>query len=215
METPLDDQLARALLSIGAVSFRPEDPFTWASGLRSPVYCDNRLTLGYPSVRRLIADRFAAVIAHEGYAPQIVAGTATAGIPHAAWLAERLDLPLSYVRSAAKSHGKAQRVEGRAVSGAEVVLVEDLVSTGRSSLDAVDALHEEGADVLAVVAIFSYELPAAQEAFEQARLPLHVLTSFSSLLAVARLAELLEPEAASAVEEWQRDPVSWSKRYGT
>ena len=213
-ETSLDRKLAAELLSIGAVTFEPGRPYTWASGLRSPVYCDNRLTISYPDIRSLITDGFAGIIERESYHPDVIAGTATAGIPHAAWLAGRLDLPMVYVRSAPKGHGKGRRTEGRLNEGSTVVLVEDLVSTGMSSLDAVGALREEGARVVAVVAVFSYGLPASKRAFDAAGIPLHALTSFSALLAAARESGRIDEEETKEVEAWQSDPEGWSQRIG-
>jgi orotate phosphoribosyltransferase len=206
--------LAGDLLRIGAVALSPNRPFTWASGLRSPIYCDNRLTLGHPSVRRRIADGFVSVLQSTGLRPDVVAGTATAGIPHAAWLADRLDLPMVYVRSAAKGHGKARRVEGPLAPGSRVVLVEDLVSTGMSSIAAIGALREEGADVAAVLAVFSYGLPESRAAFAAERVDLHVLTSFGELLAAARAMGSVDEAQARSLAAWHADPRAWSEAVG-
>lgn len=206
----LDRHLASALLAIGAVTFRPRNPYTWASGLRSPIYCDNRLTISYPHIRRMITDGFAALITRQNYVPGVIAGTATAGIPHAAWLAERVALPLVYVRSSPKGHGQGRRTEGRLEPDAPALLVEDLVSTGMSSLNAVDALRAEGARVLAVLAIFSYELPAAEHAFARADVPFHVLTTLTSVLDVASSEGHIDPDSREALSAWQRDPEGWS-----
>ena len=213
-ELALEQRLARELLSIGAVSFRPDEPFTWASGIRSPVYCDNRLTISFPSVRRLITDGFARIISEADYEPDVIAGTATAGIPHASWLADRLALPLVYVRSAAKGHGRGRQVEGRLEAGQRVVLIEDLVSTGGSSLQAVRALSDEGADVQAVLAIFSYGLEASAQAFSDAGIPLHALTSFSTVLSEAIHKGMVESSARESIGDWQRDPAGWGGRIG-
>lgn len=206
-------RLAAALLRIEAVAFSPEEPYTWASGLRSPIYCDNRVTMAYPPVRRSITEGFAEILAREGIAPEAVVGTATAGIPHAAWLAGRLDLPMAYVRSKAKAHGRGNRVEGRLEAGANVVVVEDLVSTGGSSVAVVEALRTAGVRVEAVLAIFSYGLPAAREAFARAAVPLHTLTDFATLLDVARETGALAPEAVASLEAWRRDPEAWSRAH--
>ena len=206
-------RLAAALLGIEAVAFSPEEPYTWASGLRSPIYCDNRVTMAYPSVRRSITEGFAGILAREGFAPEAVVGTATAGIPHAAWLAGRLDLPMAYVRSKAKTHGRGNRVEGRLEAGANVIVVEDLVSTGGSSVAVVEALRAVGVRVEAVLAIFSYGLPAAREAFARAAVPLHTLTDFATLLDVARETGALTPEAVASLEAWRRDPEAWSRAF--
>lgn len=207
----LSRQLAADLLSIGAVALRPEDPFTWSSGLKAPLYCDNRLTLAYPSVRARIAEGFAADLHRHSLHPQVIAGTATAGIPHAAWLADRLDLPMAYVRAQAKAHGRGNQIEGRIEPGQSVVVVEDLVSTGGSSLAAVEAVRSTGAEVLAVLAIFSYGLPAAAEAFTGDGVPLYPLTDLEVLLDVAREQERLSPEALEALRTWQQDPEGWAE----
>ncbi|MEM1270686.1 MAG: orotate phosphoribosyltransferase, partial [Bacteroidota bacterium] len=144
MNTQHAEQIAAALLRIEAVSFSPADPFTWASGLRSPVYCDNRVTLAYPDVRRLIRDGFVQLIRSAGVLPDVIVGTATAGIPHAAWVAEALDLPMAYVRSKAKAHGRENQIEGRVVAGQRAVVIEDLISTGGSSIAAAEALQAVG-----------------------------------------------------------------------
>ncbi len=207
--------LADALLTIDAVSLRPHEPFTWSSGLAAPIYCDNRRTLAHPSVRQTIAEGFADVIGDHDWRPLTVAGTATAGIPHAAWLAERLDAPMAYVRSSAKGHGQGRRIEGaRLGEGDEVVVVEDLISTGRSALDAVSAVRETGATVPAVLAIFSYGLNAADVAFQEADVPCHVLTTFPVLLEVARSNHSLSEEAQALLDDWQADPRAWSREHG-
>ena len=207
--------VARALLRIDAVSLRPHDPFTWSSGLVAPIYCDNRRTLAHPSIRRAIADGFAEVVREAGWESISVAGTATAGIPHAAWLAERLKAPMAYVRSEAKGHGQGRRIEGtRLGPGDEAVVVEDLISTGGSALEAVSAVRETGATVRAVLAIFSYGLDAAASAFEAADVEAHVLTTFPVLLNVAHRQHDLSAEARALLDDWQADPEAWSRKHG-
>lgn len=201
-------ELAEHLLNIGAVVLRPSNPFTWASGLRSPIYCDNRMTLGHPGLRASICQGFARDAA--AYDFSRVAGTATAGIPHAAWLADALNLPMCYVRSGAKKHGRGNQIEGPLVEGDSVLLVEDLVSTGMSSLAAVRALEDAGASVPAVVAIFSYGIPAARKAFEDAGVPLHTLTSFEHLLDAAQRQGSLGPAEIGSLRDWHQDPSAWS-----
>ena len=154
--------IAESLLEIKAVSLRPNDPFTWTSGIQSPIYCDNRLTLSYPEIRRKIAAGLAEIITEKFPGTDLIAGTATAGIPHAAWVSELLNLPMCYVRSKAKGHGKGNQIEGNAASGQKVVVVEDLISTGGSVITAVEALREAGCNVLGVVSIFTYELEKGQ-----------------------------------------------------
>ncbi len=208
-------RLAADLLAIEAILLRPETPFTWSSGLKSPVYCDNRLTLAHPPVRRRIAEGFAEVIRAHALRPGVIAGTATAGIPHAAWLAERLDLPMAYVRSKAKGHGRENRIEGRVEKGQRAVLVEDLVSTGGSALGAVEALRTAGAEVAAVVAIFSYGLGEAERRFTEAGVKLRTLTDFEALLAVAEAEERLPANAVETLRAWRRDPEAWQRRLKT
>ncbi len=203
--------VAAELLRIGAVTLRPDAPFTWASGLLSPVYTDNRLTLGHPDVRRRLTDAFVARVLAGGYRPDVIAGTATAGIPHAAWLAERLGLPMAYVRSSAKAHGRGNLVEGPVEAGQRVVLVEDLVSTGGSSLAAVAGLRALGAEVVAVLAVFTYGMAAAENAFAAAQVPLHTLTDFGAVVEAAGF----EGEAKAALDAWQQDPQAWSNQRAT
>jgi len=202
--------LARSLLEIGAVELRPDDPFEWSSGLFAPIYCDNRRTLAYPSIRAAIADGFASIVREASYLPTTVAGTATAGIPHAAWLADRLDAPMCYVRSSTKGHGRRNRIEGVVDDGDPVVVVEDLISTGSSALSAVEALREAGATVQAVLAIFSYEFDRATTAFEDAGVPLHTLTGFQRLVDGAMNAGHLSAVQVEALQAWRRDPDAWS-----
>ena len=175
---------ARLLVSIGAVELRadPATWFTWASGERAPIYCDNRVVISYPAVRKQIADGLADSIRRAYPDAEVIAGTATAGIPHAAWVAALLELPMVYVRGAAKEHGKGKRVEGRALSGERVVLIEDLVSFGGSSLGAVEALEEEGGKVIGVQAIFTYGFAAAANRFAAAGKRVLALTSYDALL---------------------------------
>lgn len=205
----LERALASDLLSIGAVSLSPEEPFTWSSGLQSPIYCDNRRTLGYPRIRRDVCDGFERLVRRRDMDPDVIAGTATAGIPHAAWLAERLDLPMAYVRSSAKSHGTGNQIEGVIEEGDVVVLVEDLISTGGSALTAVEALREAGAVVRAVVAIFTYELDTSTDAFAASNVALRTLTSFSTLVDVAQRQGDLSGDALDSLKAWRSDPQSW------
>ncbi|MBM4337413.1 MAG: orotate phosphoribosyltransferase [Deltaproteobacteria bacterium] len=185
--SPID--YAKLLVSIGAVELRtdPATWFTWASGERAPIYCDNRVVISYPAVRTQIADGLAAAIRGAHPDAEVIAGTATAGIPHAAWVAERLELPMVYVRGSAKDHGKAKRVEGRALRGERVVLIEDLVSFGGSALAACEALEAEGGKVIGVQAIFSYGFPKAAERFAAAGVPVQSLTGYDALLQTLEL----------------------------
>lgn len=200
-------EIARELLAAGAVSLRPDSPYAWASGIRAPIYCDNRVTLSVPRVRRRLTDALEAAVGDADLRPDAIAGVATAGIPQAALLAERLDVPLVYVRAAAKGHGQRNRVEGRLKPGARTVVVEDLVSTGGSSIAAVDALRDAGAEVIAVLATFTYGLSAAEAAFAAAGVDLIALAAFDDLLAEVDL-----PQAdRESIDAWRRDPEGWGK----
>lgn len=203
--------IARDLLEIGAVTLSSEAPFIWASGLLSPIYCDNRMTMGYPDVRRRIRDAFVDLIRRESLRPDIIAGTATAGIPHAAWLAESLDLPMIYVRSKPKEHGKGSAIEGPVKEGQRVVIVEDLISTGGSSIGVVKALKSEKLDVVAVLAIFSYELQESDHAFSEIGVPLFTLTNYGHLLDVAVSTGKLDARGAASLAAWRRDPRQWTR----
>lgn len=187
----------------------PEKPFTWASGLKSPIYCDNRLTLGYPDIRNEIARAFEEIITKHSLDADVLAGTATAGIPHAAILATKLDKPMCYVRSSAKKHGRKNTIEGPVSTGDRVIVIEDLISTGMSSLKAVDALVGAGAEVQAVLAIFSYGFDSAARAFQDAGVPHFTITGYGDLLEVARDRGELETESIELLKSWRSDPESW------
>src|SRR5690625_3161414 len=180
----LNNEIARHLLAIKAVQIRPDDYFTWTSGIKSPIYCDNRLTMSYPEVRKAIVAGFMKKIDQFDKKPDVIAGCATAGIPHAAWLAEALDLPMVYVRSKPKGHGKGNQIEGTFDKGQNVLVIEDLISTGGSALEAATVLQEEGANVLAVLAIFTYGLGIATKNFQGKKITFDTLTSFDVLLDV-------------------------------
>ena len=189
----MEKQIARELLSIGAVFLRPDEPFTWASGIQSPIYCDNRLTLSVPAVREKIERGLAALVKEHFPGCEVLMGTSTAGIAHAAITATLLNLPMGYVRSEAKSHGRANRIEGRLEPGARVVVVEDLLSTGGSVLDVVEALREAGAQVLGIVSIFTYGLRKGIERMNAARVVNHSLSNLDALVDVAVQEEYITP----------------------
>lgn len=176
---------AKALLETGAVFFRPEEPFTWASGIKSPVYTDNRLVLTAPDARRVIEEGLIDLIRETYPEAEALFGTATAGIPHAAIAGYAMDLPMGYVRSGAKDHGRANRIEGRVSEGQKVVVIEDLISTGGSVISAAEALRQAGAEVLGVICIFSYQLEKSRAAFADAGLEYHSLTDFDSIVRTA------------------------------
>jgi len=177
--------IAKDLLKIQAVFFRPEEPFIWASGIKSPVYCDNRLTLSVPAVRRDVENGLAALIEREYPGAQALMGTSTAGIAHAAITAQILNLPMGYVRSGAKDHGRQNRIEGRLTPGQKVVVVEDLISTGGSVIEVVEALREEGAEVLGIVSIFTYGMKKSEERLAAAQVRNVSLTNFDVIARVA------------------------------
>jgi orotate phosphoribosyltransferase len=189
------------LLQIGAVKLSPNDPFTWASGKKSPIYCDNRLTLSYPEVRRLICQSFVNKIKENFKDVEVIAGVATGGIAHGALVAEALSLPLIYVRDKPKGHGRMNLIEGHLEAGKRVVVIEDLISTGGSSLKAVEGIRESGGNVLGLLAIFTYGFEAANKAFEAANCPFDTLTNFQSLLQELKSQNALEAEI-SFMENW-------------
>ncbi|WP_220739259.1 orotate phosphoribosyltransferase [Leuconostoc miyukkimchii] len=203
-------KVANDLLAIGAVKFSPDSPFTWASGIKSPIYTDNRMTIGHPKVRKNIYNGLSELIQSEYGEVEIIGGVATAGIPHAAWVAEKLDKPMIYVRSKPKDHGAGRQTEGADIVNKKVVLIDDLISTGGSVLGAVEAIRKEGADVLGVVSIFSYELPAGVLNFKQAQLTFKSLTTYSQLIDAAIQRGDLNISQVSTLQEWQENPTQWS-----
>lgn len=201
--------IAEKLLEIDAVALRPDEPFTWASGIKSPIYCDNRLTLSFPEVRKLIARSFAEVIRNQYPDAEVIAGTATAGIPHAAWVAEELNLPMIYVRSKPKGHGKGNQIEGLLKEGQKTIVIEDLISTGGSSIEAAQAVEKAGGEVQAVLAIFSYQFTAAEEAFAAAGIPFQTLSNYSALLELAMETGKITAEQQATLSEWRKNPKEW------
>nr|WP_286183381.1 orotate phosphoribosyltransferase [Bacillus sp. ISL-55] len=197
------------MLEIEAVSLQPDQPFTWSSGLKSPIYCDNRLTLSYPAVRREVANGLKNLISEHFPQAEMVAGTATAGIPHAAWVSELLDLPMSYVRSKAKGHGKGNQIEGKVTEGQKVVVVEDLISTGGSVIEAVEALREAGCEVLGVVSIFTYELDKGRQQLSAANITAYSLTDFTTLANLAEEKGLITKGNIDSLAEWRKNPSEW------
>lgn len=202
-------EIAKDLLEINAVKLSPKEPFTWASGLKSPIYCDNRLTISYPKIRRAIAKGLAQLIKENFPTVEVIAGTATAGIPHAAFIAEELNLPLVYVRSKPKDHGQGRQIEGVLKKGAKTVVIDDLLSTGGSVLKAVKAAENEDADVLGVAAIFSYQLKALEENFNEACLPFITLTNYTELLSAALETGHISAAEEEILQKWRLDPAAW------
>ena len=211
--TEIAATIAKDLLSIEAVTLRPNEPFTWASGIHSPIYTDNRLTISYPKVRRDIANGIAAIIREQYPTAAVIAGVATAGIPHAAWVAELLDLPLIYVRSKPKDHGAGRQIEGVLKAGQKVVMLDDLISTGGSVLQAAKAVQAAGGDILAVGSVFSYQLAAATTNFAAAKLPLFSLSNYSTLIEVARQADYINDADLASLHAWRQNPATWGQQH--
>jgi len=204
--------LASKLLETGAVRIQPESPFTWASGLRSPIYCDNRILLSYPEIRTGLVDLMVKVI-KDFQLFDTVAGVATAGIPAGVLLADRLKMPFAYVRAKPKEHGRQNLIEGSISPDAKVLVIEDLISTGMSSLQAVEAIRQVPAQVVGVLAIFQYGMPKATEAFEKAGCPFHTLTDFKTIIQVAAEKHIIEHDHLELLGSWSADPQAWSENY--
>ncbi|MGE7978072.1 orotate phosphoribosyltransferase [Psychrobacillus sp. NPDC093200] len=201
----LDHKIAKALLEVGAVELQPNNLFTWASGIKSPIYCDNRITMSSPAIRKEIANGLAEAINNNFPGTEAVAGTATAGIPHAAWVSDVLDLPMLYVRSKAKEHGRGNQIEGKVVPGQRVVVIEDLISTGGSSLTAVEALRKSGLEVLGVVSIFTYGLPKAEDSFNEVGINFISLTNYDALVDAAYEVGTIAEADIPMLSKWQND----------
>ncbi|NDI33639.1 orotate phosphoribosyltransferase [Chengkuizengella sediminis] len=206
MNSQLANQIAQSLLDIGAVNLQPKDPFTWSSGLLSPIYCDNRLTMSYPHIRNSIAEGFVKVIKEKYSDVEVIAGTSTAGIPHAAWVADKLGLPMIYIRDKAKGHGKKNQIEGLLKPDQKVVVIEDLISTGGSSLRAAKAVEEAGGYVQAVIAIFTYQFEKASNAFVEENIQLHTLSNYTALIQIASDMGKVDSEDLELLQSWRHNP---------
>ncbi|RLD38686.1 MAG: orotate phosphoribosyltransferase [Bacteroidetes bacterium] len=204
-------QIAKLLLKVKAVKLQPEKPFTWASGWKSPIYCDNRLTLSYPQIRTYIRQEFVKIIEEEFGSVDLIAGVATGGIPLGVLVAQELGLPFVYVRSSQKKHGLTNQVEGVAESGQRVVVIEDLISTGGSSLKAVEALRKLNCDVKGLIAIFSYDFEIAKKAFEKAKCKILTLSDYNALIDQALADEFIQEKDLESLKKWRTDPVKWKK----
>ena len=202
-------QVAEYLLQIKAIKLQPSNPFTWASGWKSPIYCDNRKTLSFPVVRSYIRDSFAILIKDLYPEAELLAGVATGAISHGALVADKLELPFIYVRSGAKEHGLGNQIEGYYEPGQKVVVVEDLISTGGSSLSAVKALRDAGCVVLGMVAIFTYEFPKASGAFDEAQCKLDTLSDYSTLIGTAVATGYISESDTETLKVWRKDPSAW------
>lgn len=199
----MTQNIAQSLLEIKAVTLSPDDPYTWSSGIKSPIYCDNRVTLAYPEIRENIYQGLIELIKEHAQDAEIISGTATAGIPHAAFVADQLKLPMSYVRSKSKGHGKGNQIEGALSKGKKVVVIEDLISTGGSSINAVEALIEDGAEVLGVFAIFTYGINKAEEAFKAIDVPFYTLSNYYELISVAEKEGYIENKDIKTLKAWK------------
>ena len=213
MITDIDNaaKIAEYLLQIKAVKLQPNDPFTWSSGWKSPIYCDNRKTLSYPKIRTFIRQSFTKTVLEEYGKPDIIAGVATGGIAMGALVAEELGVPFIYVRSSAKGHGLENLIEGAYTSGSNVVVIEDLISTGGSSLKAVEALRAAELNVKGVVAIFNYGFEAATKAFEKANCPLKVLSNYDIMIEIALKQDTVTEKDMAPLREWRVSPETWGK----
>lgn len=207
----IEREIAHDLLSIGAVFLRPDDPFTWASGIHSPIYCDNRLTLTAPAVRTHVEEGLADLIRREFPDAEVLMGTSTAGIAHAAIVGHLMDLPMGYVRSGHKDHGRGNQIEGKLEKGQKVVVVEDLISTAGSCIEVVDVLREAGAEVLGVASIFTYGLQKGVDRLAEARIINHSLSNFDAVCEVAAEEGKIKPEDIRRLKQFRSDPSdeSW------
>ncbi|MDO5035963.1 MAG: orotate phosphoribosyltransferase [Porphyromonas sp.] len=208
---PTKDLIANDLLKAKAVKLRPEEPFTWASGWKSPIYCDNRVTLSYPEIRTHIKGALAKLIQEKFPEVTAIAGVATGAIAPGVLVADELGLPFSYIRAKAKDHGMQNQIEGRIEEGAKVVVVEDLISTGGSSLSAVTALRQTGVEVLGMVAIYTHRLKVAEEAFEQAGLSLYTLSNYDAVIEAASETGYVTSDQLETLREWRKNPSEWGK----
>lgn len=204
-------QVAKLLLKVKAIKLQPNKPFTWASGWKSPIYCDNRLTLSYPQIRTYIRQEFVKLIQEEIGDVDLIVGVATGGIAQGALVAQEMGLPFAYVRSAEKAHGMTNLVEGVVESGQRVVIVEDLISTGGSSLKAVEAMRALNCDVKGLVAIFSYDFDIAKENFKAAKCKMLTLSNYNALIDQAFAEEFILEKDLDSLKKWRKDPAKWGK----
>jgi len=211
--TEISKIVAEHLLKIEAVKLSPEKPFVWASGLHSPIYCDNRVTLSYPEIRDYIRDGFVAIIKEYFSDVEVIAGVATGGIAQGALVAQELNLPFVYIRSSQKAHGLENKIEGHVKAGQKVVIIEDLVSTGKSSLSAVSALRGVECEVLGMVAIFSYNMDIAIENFNHEHVNLHTLSDYKMLIQTALAIDYIDENHMNSLAEWRKDPKAWSSKF--
>jgi orotate phosphoribosyltransferase len=210
-KSEIEQKIAEFLLQIKAIKLQPNNPFTWASGWKSPIYCDNRITLSHPSIRTYIRQKLSELIQEEYGSCSVVAGVATAGIPQGALVAQDLGLPFIYVRAKAKEHGTQSLIEGEINPGQRVVVVEDLISTGKSSLQAVNALREAGYEVAGLVAIFSYGFDTATENFAEAKCRFSTLSNYSALIEYAAEHNFIQKNDIELLSDWRKNPSEWGQ----
>lgn len=210
-EESIGAKIAEYLLQIKAIKLQPNNPFTWASGWKSPIYCDNRLSLSFPEVRTFIKEALAAQIKASYPEAEAIVGVATAGIPQSALVADIMNLPNAYVRPEPKSHGRQNQLEGDLKPGTKIVVLEDLISTGKSSLKAVDVLREMGLEVIGLAAIFTYGFPIADENFKQAECPYFALSDYNVLIEAAQNKGYIESSDVANLSEWRKSPDTWGK----
>ena len=204
-------QVAELLLQIKAIKLNNNNPFTWASGLKSPIYCDNRITLSYPKIRTFIRQKYVEIINEEFGDVDVIAGVATGGIAQGALIAQELGLPFVYIRSSKKSHGMSNQIEGVVESGQSVIVIEDLISTGKSSLNAVDALRDAGCRVTGMIAIFSYNLDIAKQNFEKYEVPLFTLSDYETLIKKAVEDNYVSDADVHSLIKWRENPKKWGE----
>ncbi len=207
----IEQQVAEFLLQIKAIKLQPNNPFTWASGWKSPIYCDNRITLSHPTIRTYIRQQLTLLIQDVFGPVGCIAGVATAGIPQGALVAQELGLPFIYVRSKPKDHGTGNLIEGEVLTGKRVVVVEDLISTGKSSLQAVEALRNAGCDVAGLVAIFSYGFDVAADNFKLANCPFKTLSNYNALIKYAADNQYISADDVEMLKQWRENPAAWGR----
>ena len=203
-------QLAKSLLQINAIILQPKEPFTWASGWKSPIYCDNRRTLSFPEIRTFIRQGLAKIVNEHFKGANVIAGVATGGIPHGALVAEELGMPFIYVRSTAKKHGRKNKVEGYFNEGQSVILIEDLISSGKSSLEAVEAIRNEGLNVKGIASIFTYGFDTAKQNFIDANCEYMSLCDYNSLIQEAVKTNYINESEIPILKSWRKDPSNWN-----
>lgn len=205
----IEQKVAEFLLQIKAIKLQPNNPFTWASGWKSPIYCDNRITLSHPTIRTYIRQKLSILIQEEFGTVDVIAGVATAGIPQGALVAQELGLPFVYVRSKAKEHGTGSLIEGELKEGQRVVVIEDLISTGKSSLQAVEAIRQAGCLVAGLAGIFNYGFDQADENFRQAKCPYFTLSNYQALITYASEHQMISQSDLALLEKWRENPAEW------